>query len=356
VAVLAGLAGSIERAFAAPPACTQVPIPFMGFALNGGDRFALYEGRPYRDYFVTMGMRTLDVPGSIMMESGGYLGVSKDEGCTWEVITRVDTWPLWIAPAKGGNAYAYAVNGSALHSVTNAGGSYTATSLRSPTGSIMGLGVDAQDPRHVRIGGPDGTIYDSTDAGVSWRAISSAAPGNLFLYRMAFDPNDLDHVVLGALGEGGRVTVDAGQNWAECAGLSISGGPVNLFNMEVSGANGEYVWAAALDITQSDQGHPSQGRHIYLSTDGGFTFEPVIDNGDSGVVITNGPEMRPHPTIPGVLGWGWGSRFDGGYVYLYNARNDRIQVGYQPGIVIRTVEFYPRDTRNQYIGLEGSFF
>ncbi|MCC6908379.1 MAG: hypothetical protein IT430_10595 [Phycisphaerales bacterium] len=349
VIALAGATGTLA---ALPPCGPEGGNPFLAFALDGS-RLLTWRGTPYPNYFVTMGLKNLDIPGFMLMESGGNLIASKDEGCSWSLVATlgIDQWPLNIAPTPGGGAYAFGVNRSTLYRVDYDGQDFSATPLRSPTGSILGLGADPFNPSHVRLSSDRGQIYDSIDGGVSWNPVGVTPPAGNLTYRMAFDPNDLDHALFGGATSGGWVTFDGGQNWTPCLGLSETNGPVNLFNAVISSVDSDYVWVMALDLDQADAGHPSGGRHFYLSTDGGVTFEPKVDNGP-GVTITNGPEMTCHPTRKTALAWAWGSRFDGMYVYQYDAVLNRLKSAYKAGFIARTVEYYRPDPRHLYVGLE----
>ncbi len=349
--VVALQGASISQA-ALPPCGPDGGNPFIAFARNGSDLFT-WRGTPYPNYFVTMGLKNLDIPGYMLMESGGNLLASRDEGCSWSTVATLggEEWPLNIAPAPGGNAYAFGVNRSTLYRVDFDGQSFRATSLRSPVSNILGLGADPFDASHVRLSSDRGQIYDSIDGGVSWSPVGVPASNGSLNYRMAFDPNNLEHAVFGGATNGGWVTFDGGQNWAPCLGLSETNGPVNLFNAVISPVNSDYVWVMALDLNQANGGHPSGGRHFYLSTDGGQTFEPKVDNG-SGVTITNGPEMTCHPRRATAFAWAWGSRFSGMYVYQYDAVLDRMKIAYRPDFIARTVEYYRRDPRHLYVGLE----
>lgn len=349
---IVALSGVSATHAAMPPCGPEGGNPFLGFALNGS-RVLTWQGGHYPNYFVTMGLKNLDVPGFMLMESGGYLIASKDEGCSWSIVTTLgfDEWPLNIAPAPGGNAYAFGVNRDTLYRVDFDGQDFQATSLRSPVSNILGLGADPFDANHVRLSSDRGQIYDSTDGGVSWNPVGVPASNGALNYRMAFDPNNLDHAVFGGATNGGWVTFDGGQFWAPCLGLSETNGPVNLFNAVISPVDSDYVWVMALDLDQANGGHPSGGKHFYLSTDGGQTFEPKVDNGPD-VTITNGPEMTCHPTRPTTLAWAWGSRFSGLYVYQYDAQLDRLKSAFKAGYIARTVEYYRPDPRHLYVGLE----
>lgn len=345
--------GGVTAAWAALPPCgPEGGNPFLAFALNG-DRILTWQGARYPNYFVTMGLKNLDIPGFMLMESGGYLIASKDEGCSWSIVATLggNEWPLNIAPGPGGNAYAFGVNRDTLYRVDYDSLNFHATSLRSPASNILGLGADPDNASHVRLSSSSGQMYDSIDGGMSWNPVGVPPPAGALTYRMGFDPNNLDHALFGAARDGGWVTFDGGQHWASCIGLSETNGPANLFNAVISPVNSDYVWVMAIDLDQADAGHPSGGKHFYLSTDGGQTFEPKVDNG-ANVTITNGPEMTCHPTRPTTLAWAWGSRFSGMYVYQYDAQLDRLKSAFKAGYIARTVEYYRPDPRHLYVGLE----
>ncbi len=355
-ALAAGVVGGLGLSVSAEvPACGAAGgNPFLSFAYKT-QQIVTWQGTPYQDYYVTMGLENLTIPDHLIMESGGYLIVSRDQGCEWELVERLPggEWPLWITPGPQGYAYAYAVNGSALYQVSYdaATREFAATSRRIPSSGLLGLGVSATDPLHIRIGDAGGQMHESFDGGETWFRVGMRAPVGLLTYRAAFDPGDLDHVMYGEATHGGWVTFDGGATWEASSGLSSSDGPANLFNMEFSPVDGLVVWAMSLDVNESDQGHPSQGRHIYRSTDGGRTFEPRIDNGP-GVTITNGPELTPHPYDADRMAWAWGSRFDGMYVYQYDNGLDRLVTGFRAGLVARTACYYLPDTRHLYVGME----
>lgn len=334
------------------PGCPDGGAPVLAFT-HHGRRIFTWQGSPYRDYFVTMGLRTLDLPDHLIMESGGHLAVSRDEGCSWELIRELpgSDWPLWITAGPNGAAYAFALNGSALYRVEYDGANFAAIELHAPVSNILGLGVDADDAQRIRIGDSTGQVHESLDGGDSWSRVGTRPPVGPLTYRIAFDPNDLDHMIFGAAVDGGWVTFDGAATWTPIVGLSETNGPVNLFNAVFSPVDSNVAWCMAIDLDQADAGHPSQGRHIYLSRDGGLTFEPVVDNA-AGVTLSNGPELTPHPFDPNRIGWAWGSRWDGMYVYQFDASARRLRTAYRAGMVARTMEFYRADPRHAYVGLE----
>ena len=90
-----------------------------------------------------------------------------------------------------------------------------------PESTLLGLGVDANDPLHIRVVGRTGQIYESFLGGAGWTPIGEPAnPEAVVSYFAAFDPNDLDHVIFGQPLDGGYVTFDGGQSWDRSLFLS----------------------------------------------------------------------------------------------------------------------------------------
>src|SRR6185436_16934809 len=152
----------------------------------------------------------------------------------------------------------------------------TVTTLKAPSPYLLGFGVDPANADHVRTGDTNGRIWESKDAGATWTAAAEPPSADTYAYRVAFDPANLLHIGLGVVSNGSYVTFDGGQTWTASTGLAASGrGPVNVFNAVVSPADPRVVWVMGLDIQESDANVPSQGRHVYRSTDGGLTFAPA---------------------------------------------------------------------------------
>ncbi len=339
------------------PECREASTPYMTMAIAGKDFFAPYNGTPDGDYFAVFGLKNLTKPREMVMGSKGTLYHSPDEGCTWNEFYTVGNgqqWPLSITTAPQGHAYAFTINYNTLLALTNTQGGMEATTLKSPAANIMGVGVDSQNPLHVRVADDNGTLYDSTDGGQLWQRIGVLPNNGSNAVRMTFDPADLDHVLYLTHREGAFVTFDGGDTWTQSTGLSSSNGPRNAFNAVVSPIDSRLVWCMSLDLNESDQGHPSRGRHIYASLDGGLTFTPRVDDGN-GVVITNGPELTAHPTDLRKIAWVASKRFTGLDVYELNGLTGVVKQSHNDNLAGRSVEYYIRNPRLMYIGLETKF-
>lgn len=294
----------------------------------------------------TFGLVALGKPGAMLAGSGQKLLASADAGCSWHEIgagTGPNSPALRLRAAGYTRAYAFGDNDVVIVRIDDE----VITKLSSPAGQegIIGLGVDPGDPDHLRIGDTAGRLWDSTDAGVGWAPLGVAAFADSLGYRVAFDPQDLDHVLFGALGVGVRVSLDGGTSWKGATGL----GPdkANGFNLVVAPAAGDVVWVEGLDLADPNE---ATSRHIWRSEDGGLSFEAVVDSADA--TLYNGNHLFPHPSDPNVLYFVFGSNFGNYGTDLY--RYDHAQ-----GAITLThnmwhdtvVEFLPGDPSWMYLGL-----
>jgi len=315
----------------------------------------LTAGRPLRPTSYAYGLAVLpDVPNTMYLADGRSLQRSTTAGCRWTNVGTVastsDGFPISLVAARGDRAFAWSENRNDLARIDGT----TITYLGSPVDSIVGLGTDPVDTDRVRFGDGGGQLWESTDGGLRFSPIGTRIPGTSFLYyRAAFDPANLDHVVVGSVINGAYVTFDGGRNWAQATGLSSTGtGQVNVFSVVVSPADAMTVYAMGLDIAESDAGAPSQGRHIYMSRDGGLTFRPIVDRSND-VILPNGVPMAAHPRNADVVYFTYGSSF-GGYgadLYRYDHATGQVTKTHNTYHGLPSIGFNPADPSVMYLGL-----
>ena len=297
----------------------------------------------------TYGVVTLDEPGAVLAWHRDDVLLSGDHGCTWRVVATVPgaDFPPALAAARGGRAYAWSENRFFLARYEHGG----VVTLKQPV-AFVGFGVDPDDGNHVRAGGDDGTIWDSTDGGETWTQVGALKPeGSVIFYRFAFDPADLDHIVAGMTGSGAYFTRDGGGTWRQSTGFGS--GMVNAFNAVISPVNGNVVWVMALNMTEADAGSPSHGRHIFRSTDFGATFTAVVDEAP-GVKLVNGPRMAADPVDADVLYFVFGTHTFG-YgtdLFRYDAATASLTLTHSDHHDINAIAFSRFDPRVMYLGLE----
>lgn len=319
---------------------------------TSGVTYTLDEGatltpttRPLTGTSYSAGLAALGAPNTLLAAVNSTLLRSTDAGCSWKTLadlSEASGYELLSLEAAGRDrAYVWSDNRSVLFRVDGT----TVTSLRSPV-TIVGIAADPANGDRVRIGDDHGQIWESVDAGATWQPVGvpALADPNGSAYRVAFDPNDLDHVLVGEMSYGASVTHDGGQTWTPSSGLAFKAN-VNVFNAVISPADPQVVWAMGIDLSDSS-------RHIYRSVDGGTSFTRVIENAN-GVTLINGPYMAAHPTDPNVLYFVFGMSF-GGYgtdLYRFDAATGQVTLHHNAYHGIKAIEFSPASPAVMYLGV-----
>ena len=281
----------------------------------------------------------LDEPDTLVAWHKSDLLISTDAGCSWRVVATFTEWdfPPTLTPAKSGRAYAWSENRKFLVRYDSRG----ARLLKQPV-DFMGLGVDPDNGEHLRAGGNDGTIWESTDGGESWTHLGTLT-GALLVYRFAFDPKDLDHIVAGTVSNGAYVSRDGGRNWTRA---ELGTRTANVFNLVFSPVDPNRVWAMGIDMETT-------GRHIYASDDGGATYRIVVTE-TADVQLINGPIMAAHPTKRDVLYFIFGTWvFDYGTdVFRYDDATRKLTVQHNDQQGVNALAFSRKHPEVMYLGLE----
>jgi len=289
----------------------------------------------------------VDEPDTLMAWHRDDLLISTDGGCSWRVAATVPgaDFPPSLTAAKGGRVYAWSENRLFLVRWDARG----AQVLKCPA-PLVGLTADAANGERLRAGGVDGSLWESTDAGDSWTRLGSLGVSPL-VYRFAFDPQNLDHILAGTVAAGAHVSRDGGRTWIRATG--IAAGDANVFQVLFSPVDPNRAWAMGIDDQESQQNHPSHGRHIYLSDDGGASYRRVIDENPA-VKLVNGPTMAAHPTNRELLYFVFGTHFQG-YgtdLFRYDAGSDVLTVTHSSKDDINAIAFSRRYPHLMYLGVE----
>lgn len=297
---------------------------------------------------VPVGANTL-----LAVDHRGALRSSSDAGCSWSPLASVTGQAVPRLTAAGdGSAYVWDQNGLSLYRVRGT----AVTALPQVAEDAFGLGiaalaVDRYFPRHLRVVLDDGTVRDSYDAGTTFHTTAEHAQDDLFVYDAAIDPANLNHIVIGTMSEGVYTTWLGGRWWTR-ATLGEPGDRINAFSVTVSPANPFVVWAQGINQTENDAHAPSEGRHVYRSTDGGRTFSVAVDHKPGVVTLVNGALLAPHPTDPGVLYFVFGTSFAsyGTDLFRYDAHRGSLSVRHNDHDGITSIAFNPRDPAVMYLG------
>jgi len=325
------------------PRCSVITgLPAVTFTRDQGRTLTpIAEGLSGVGY--TYGLVALDEPKTLLAWHKSTLSLSSDGGCSWRPVGQIADFdfPPRLVAGRGGRAYAWSDARVYLIRYDSRG----PVALKSP-GALIGLAVDPLNAEHIRAGDTDGAIWDSVDGGASFTRIGSLK--SALLYRFAFDPHNLDHIVAGTATTGAYVTFDGGLTWTRSGTASA-----NVFELAISPADSNTVFAEGINLAESDANVPSHGRHIYLSRDGGATYKPVVDEAP-GVQLVNGPTMAAHPTNRDVVYFIFGTYFQG-YgtdVFRYDDAAHALTVEHNGYDDVNAIAFDRDDPNLMYLGLE----
>ena len=334
------------------PSCRRVVgTPAVTFTSDEGATLTPTATR-LRGTTYTLGLVTLDAPNVLLAVQDRTLLRSTTAGCRWTNLGTIpsfsDSFPLYLTAAPGDRAYAWADHREDLARID---GTQVST-LLSPVSSIVGVGADPDNGDIVRVTGGDGSVWESTDAGGRWSLLGTLPKGVFSAYRAAFDPANLDHIVFGTAQAGAYVSNDGALSWTQSTGFAPAGVSANVFQAVISPADGRVVWAMGLNFAEYDAGDPSEGKHIYLSTDGGATFVPVVDKSAT-VTLVNGPLMAAHPTDTSVLYFVFGTGFAnyGTDLFRYDASTASLTRTHNTYDRVGAIAFSPADPSYLYLGL-----
>ncbi|MFP5285917.1 MAG: WD40/YVTN/BNR-like repeat-containing protein, partial [Thermoanaerobaculia bacterium] len=343
------IAGPPSPIWTAPDCATIIGTASVTYTTDDGATLTP-TNRPLSGTSYTLGLVALETPNTLLAAVGSHILRSTDAGCHWTPLANLGRETgnalLTLTAAPGGRAYAWAENQGVLFRIDGR----TVTALKAPVTAIIGFGADAKNGGFVRLADTSGQVWESFDAGATWSPLGSPAREGVFAYRAAFDPSNLDHIVVGTMVNGAFVTFDASRTWTQSIG--ITKGIANVFNVVVSPADPRVVWAQGLDITEADAGAPSGGRHIYRSIDGGLTFGAAVDQG-AGVTLVNGTYMAAPPSNPDVVYFVFGTSF-GNYgtdLYKYDAAAGQVTWTHNGYDEIGAIAFSPASPSLLYLGL-----
>ncbi len=147
---------------------------------------------------------------------------------------------------------------------------------------VVWVGTGEANPRNdVSYG--DG-VYKSTDGGKTFKNVG--LQGTRHISRIAVDPKNSNHVVVGALGDvfgpshdrGVYVTWDGGKTWGQTLFVSDQSGASDLA-MDPNNGNVVYagIWHFKREPWTFTSGGPDDG--LYKSTDGGKTWTKLTGHG-----------------------------------------------------------------------------
>jgi hypothetical protein len=323
----------------------------ISYTRDDGRTITATAARPKPLQYVFDVVPTFRPDGLLGVDSRGTLQSSADAGCSWVAfgqVTGLDVPRLSAGPT--GDAYVWDQNSAGLYRVE--GTKVTALPPVTDTGAgVAALAVDRLFPQHVRAVLSDGTVRDSYDRGRSFHTTGRPPHADLFVYSASIDQTNLNHLTIGTMVDGVYTTWLGGWQWSK-AQLGKPGESVNAFSVAVSPANPLVVWAQGINLAENNSGAPSEGRHIYRSTDGGRTFRVAVDHVPGEVTLVNGALLAPSPTDANVVYFVYGTSWAayGTDLFRYDARRNNLSLQHNDYDGIKSISFNPRDAKVMYLG------
>ena len=163
--------------------------------------------------------------------------------------------------------------------------SWNATTSWNPgVGRITGISVDPNNNDHIIVGANTGGVWKTTDAGANWTPLGDYF-SNLYVYSVAIDPSNPNTYYFGSYGGIIYQSTDAGATWNAIGNAGNS--TVNKILIHPSNSN--ILFAS------------SEASGIYRSTNGGSSWTNVIPSENRGYDI----EFKPNdPTTVYASGFG----------------------------------------------------
>jgi hypothetical protein len=324
------------------PRCDVTAGAPVTFTHDDGATLAPLERDPTGTTYTTS-VIALEAPDILLAANDSNLFRSVDSGCTWSFVGQVQGDFIELVPGVADRAYGWSPYRSDLFVVTESGITY----LEGPGFDVRGLAAQRGQASRLRLMDDKGQVFGSDDEGKTWGrigAVPMVTEGTL--KQAAFGGPALDRVIVAMLG-GAYASADGGRRWEQAQGLSSSS--ANIFSVAVSPVDDRIIWAEGIDLGEKGD---LEGRHLFISRDGGVHFEIVL-TASADVTLPNGIPMLPHPVDPEVLYYTWGTAFQGTgtKIYRVNARDKSVTFTKNRYHRIQSLIASPADASLLYLGL-----
>jgi photosystem II stability/assembly factor-like uncharacterized protein len=244
--------------------------------------------------------------------------------------------------ARDPNLYYLGAAGGGVWKSTDGGAAWSPIFDKEDVGAIGAVAIDPSNDETVWVGTGESNprndvsygdgVYKSTDAGKTWANVGLR--GTKYISRIIVDPNDPQHVVVGALGDvfadspnrGVYVTYDGGKTWSK----TLYAGPESgISDLASSTETPNVIFAGVWEFQRRPWTFRSGGSRdgIYRSTDGGRTWTrlsghglPAGITGRIGLAVAPSDPSRVYALIESKHGILWRSD-DGGNTWRLVSSN-----------------------------------
>lgn len=140
-------------------------------------------------------------------------------------------------------------------------------------GTVVPVLFDPNNPQVVYAGSFGSGVYKSLDGGYSWQP-SSQGLANLYINSLAIDPQQSSTLLAGTYKNQVYKTEDGGMTWF-WSGTGMQDGAI-VYSIAIDQSDPTKIYAATRGI--SSNGNPPWRGVLYLSNDGGSTWQPSLEN------------------------------------------------------------------------------
>lgn len=314
---------------------------------SGGSTWSPISQGSQGIYNVQVNQMLMGADGILYLASGGS-GVYKspDQGVTWTEVgaslvgpTGGDVGANSLIEDPTANSTLYAGTADSVFKTIDGGSTWNRSVFGMPTNpTVYGLALDPQQPGIIYAGLAWGEgVYKSVDGGATWSSADSgislgpnwAGGAGTSIYAVATDAQQSGVVYVGT-DIGVYKTTDGGASWGPSRNgigdpwtLAVAVNPSNSNDVYASTATGFYkstdggaTWIASntglngylMTTIQIDPNQPSniylsenypigygQAGYVFMSTDGGDTWNPLIDGASTASVTRSTRSIRPLP-------------------------------------------------------------
>ncbi|MBN2382876.1 hypothetical protein JXQ70_08335 [bacterium] len=260
--------------------CSPAYLGFL-YSLNGGRYWTLSRPSGTYGYGLTTGVHPTATNRLFLgLPEGFFRSESYGQSGSWIDLTASisgDIYQILFSPSDA--SVGYLVGEEGLYRSADSGlswtriGDYTSLSFRT-------IDIHPTDPNTIYIGSIGSGVYKSTDGGTTLTACNEGLPNSITVYVVAIAPSNPQIYYAAVYQKGFYRSEDKGEHWT-----LVSTDP---------GITGTYVIA----VSHTDPDTVLAGFHkIYKSTDGGYSWEILLDTGYDEVIY----DIQLDPTDNNII-------------------------------------------------------
>jgi len=277
---------------------------------------------------------------------------SADAGCSWTPVSSAldPLFELAELVASGHIAYAWTRNARWIYQI-EANGSVRRINLPFDPLTLRLDGRDSQHVRSARFRAGQVQLMDSRDGGTTWTEVGTSPPDPGLQPVAVISGANLEHALVLSANSGAWVTFDSGNQWIESSGFE----DVHTPNGRSGAISSDSVIAWLLVQDRPPLGVPSRPTGVYVSHDGGLTFQRVMSEGPESPLGAGGTTFWPHAGDANLVYFAFGSIGPEApsFFYRHDAREPAVTAVQWPTKEgsVTSVAFHPTNPNVLYLGL-----